>query len=640
MKALQLFLLILLSFPQQWTIAEEAKIFQTLRPIQIDGTLNDWEGMSALMVEFDLNGNKVLFPDDIEVKAWLSFDEKRFLVGVEAQDNCFEFPERSWRYGDGFYLTFVDIRKQNPSNYFYSFGFSIEKGVVRKILVNKDGEYFPRADLSKIEFNVRLEKENHRILYEAGIPFENVFPFKPFLHQKWGINLIYIDRDQRKRKILQLFPDRAYDTEKTNLRNGLPFDFIPAKLSATEPVQIQTAISSNLVYKGNPFEILIAVNSPGVFKRNRLLVKVSREETIVKFVNKNIPLYKHLNKFTFPLELRKILSGKLTLQIQISGEKIRFSEEYPIFFLNLQEIENFKHRIEKIKNISLTLGKEKLRAGLPIAESRLKWVSEIIGRKDHFIEVDTLAKHLSELKECLNDLEKGNLSFSGKRGIFRLAHRSKVDDTLQPYSVFIPEAWDGIRKVPLLVMLHGSGVDERNTIQNVKKIMDPSLDWIVLAPKARGLSDWYLGDSGKDVIECIESIKNLYPIDENRIALMGFSMGGYGTWRIGLTRPHIFTALAVLSGALLPWNSPPENEAFNFIQKEEKVPVLAYHGDRDNAVPVEQARIMVKKLKEAGYECEYREIKGAGHGDYLREAYPKIIEWLKKKFEEKQEIKS
>jgi len=54
--------------------------------------------------------------------------------------------------------------------------------------------------------------------------------------------------------------------------------------------------------------------------------------------------------------------------------------------------------------------------------------------------------------------------------------------------------------------------------------------------------------------------------------------------------------------------------------------VFVVHGDKDNAVPVENARKAVEKLKELGIKHRYVEVKGAAHGGY--EKWDEIFDWL------------
>jgi len=122
---------------------EELTILQTDQKIVIDGILDEWSDVKEIPVILSPDGKEVEPSSDIAVKAKFTYDAANFYAAVEATDDYFEFPSRSWRYGDGFYLTFIDPYEGDESDRFYTFGFSLEGEEKIKLLVNRDGEYFP-----------------------------------------------------------------------------------------------------------------------------------------------------------------------------------------------------------------------------------------------------------------------------------------------------------------------------------------------------------------------------------------------------------------------------------------------------------------------------------------------------------------
>ena len=51
-----------------------------------------------------------------------------------------------------------------------------------------------------------------------------------------------------------------------------------------------------------------------------------------------------------------------------------------------------------------------------------------------------------------------------------------------------------------------------------------------------------------DVFEAIEAVKRNYPIDDRRIVLRGFSMGGAGAWHLGLHHPSLWSSVEAGAG--------------------------------------------------------------------------------------------
>ncbi len=150
---------------------------------------------------------------------------------------------------------------------------------------------------------------------------------------------------------------------------------------------------------------------------------------------------------------------------------------------------------------------------------------------------------------------------------------------------------------------------------------------IVIAPKARGLSDWYTGDSGKEVIECINHIESLYNIDEKNIILDGFSMGGYGAWRLSLLNPQLFKAVIIRSGAISPPSHIEGENILDLLDRGKDLNFFIVHGDKDNAVSVKNSREAVQKLVELRINHKYIEVKGASHISYNK--WEEIFDWLK-----------
>jgi predicted peptidase len=109
-------------------------------------------------------------------------------------------------------------------------------------------------------------------------------------------------------------------------------------------------------------------------------------------------------------------------------------------------------------------------------------------------------------------------------------------------------------------------------------------------------------------------------VDEKRIYLTGLSMGGYGAWELAMRQPTRFAALAPICGG--------GDESQAAILKD--IPVWAWHGDADPAVPVERSRRMIEAIKTAGGKPRYSELPGVGH-DSWTPAYTRadgVVPWL------------
>jgi predicted esterase len=125
----------------------------------------------------------------------------------------------------------------------------------------------------------------------------------------------------------------------------------------------------------------------------------------------------------------------------------------------------------------------------------------------------------------------------------------------------------------------------------------------------------YLGAAEEDVLTVMNKVQAEYSIDPDKIYLTGSSMGGFGTWFLGLNYPDKFAALSpacppsVFTGAKLLNNISP----VHYISNAMYLPARIYHGVMDSSVSVNDSRLMVSKLKEMSYNYVYNEYPEVGH---------------------------
>lgn len=199
---------------------------------------------------------------------------------------------------------------------------------------------------------------------------------------------------------------------------------------------------------------------------------------------------------------------------------------------------------------------------------------------------------------------------SVQRGILRRVYRSEVDQSLQPYRLFVPPGYDPAKPMPLVVALHGMGGDENTffTRHEARFTGEATrLGFLVVCPKGRGPASMYRGDAERDVIDAIADVRASYNVDASRIYLMGHSMGGYGAWSVAMNHPELFAALGPIAGGGNPTGAA----------KIAKIPWYVVHGDADPTVPVQASRAMVEAARQAGVTVEYVEVKGGNHEDVV-----------------------
>jgi predicted peptidase len=202
------------------------------------------------------------------------------------------------------------------------------------------------------------------------------------------------------------------------------------------------------------------------------------------------------------------------------------------------------------------------------------------------------------------------------------------------YLLFLPQGYDAkaAKRWPLILFLHGAG--ERGT--NIWKVAThgppknvtghPDFPFIIVSPQCPEHQIW----SKDALLALLDDITAKYAVDTKRIYLTGLSMGGYGTWDLGLSYPERFAAIVPICGGgqvitvLLAGGAKG--------QALKTLGVWAFHGGKDPVVPLEESQRMVAALKKAGVPDVKLTVYPEAQHDSWTETYkdPALYEWLLK----------
>jgi predicted esterase len=252
-------------------------------------------------------------------------------------------------------------------------------------------------------------------------------------------------------------------------------------------------------------------------------------------------------------------------------------------------------------------------------------------------------------------------------------YRSKIDDSVQPYGVVYPAGYgaDPKKKWRLDISLHGrdsSATEMKHLNQNDGKAAPKDQDFVQINIFGR-TNNAYRWAGEEDVFEAMdhflkaeEAVGRKDPIDLRRVVLKGFSMGGAGTWHIGLRHPDRFAVIQPGAGftnthgyiAKLPDPLPDYQEkclriydAYRYAENAANVPIVAYSGEIDKQrQAAENIQAELKKLGLADHmthligpglehkfppewqkaaEVELKKYAGDSQG---RESYPKHVRFV------------
>ena len=190
------------------------------------------------------------------------------------------------------------------------------------------------------------------------------------------------------------------------------------------------------------------------------------------------------------------------------------------------------------------------------------------------------------------------------------------------YLVSYPENYREGERFPTVILLHGAGSRgtdcygiRRNDYFTITE-QHEHFPFVTVAPICHG-DTWF------DLLETlkgfVDEIASSDFCDDSRLYAVGQSMGGYAVWQLGMSMPEYFAAIAPICGGGMYWNA----------KRLRKVPVWAFHGERDEVVLAEESVKMVNAVKAAGGDARLTLYPDCGHEAWVR-AYSdySLFEWL------------
>jgi len=176
------------------------------------------------------------------------------------------------------------------------------------------------------------------------------------------------------------------------------------------------------------------------------------------------------------------------------------------------------------------------------------------------------------------------------------------------YAKYLPKDFDETKEYPLVLFLHGAGergddldIATRHGYMKYVREEGKEYPFICIAPQCP--NDKYWGCYTESLIAFLDYITETLPIDKKRIYLTGFSMGGTGTWMLAMAAPDKFAAIAPVCGSGIYWNT----------EILRNIPILMYHGDCDDVVPINESVNMLKSIHKNGGNAQLKICYGVGH---------------------------
>lgn len=211
------------------------------------------------------------------------------------------------------------------------------------------------------------------------------------------------------------------------------------------------------------------------------------------------------------------------------------------------------------------------------------------------------------------------------------------------YRLLKPRQIEPGRKYPVILFLHGAGERGADNKAQLKYLPEwlasdenrEKYPCFLIVPQCRSERKWsnvnWSAPSASDLpaepsdqmqaaVKILDLVLQEFPCDVDRVYLTGISMGGYGSWDLAERMPQRFAAVVPVCGGGDPKHA----------DRLVNVPVWAWHGDADKAVPVARSREMIAAIQAAGGHPKYTELPGVGHNSWVQ-AYHEpgnVLPWL------------
>jgi predicted peptidase len=192
-------------------------------------------------------------------------------------------------------------------------------------------------------------------------------------------------------------------------------------------------------------------------------------------------------------------------------------------------------------------------------------------------------------------------------GIYNLT--TQADGHTVYYTLRIPAGYDGHTALPVILCLHfGGQPSEFYGGRFLNLIPIPgfgSLTALLVAPTT-DQSGWATPTGEAAAFAALAAVEQHLRVDTRRRVVMGYSMGGRGTWYLAAKfRPHFVAAIPIAG-------TPRDIELDNL----RDLPLYVIHSEADRRVPIEDNAKAVERLQAMHAPVEFARLPSGDHFDY------------------------
>ncbi len=531
------------------------------------------------------------------------------LVRIDSVDIASK--DRAYQNGGGFALLLANPKEGNQDTDEFTV-FGICPFEERALLQwSRFFVYYKDVDLvfqQSKEAQIVVEKDEHFSYVLVLIPWKLAAPLTPFITKDIGLNLWAAQAIEAEIPVqfhMLLQSDKLIAEQQ--LRDYAPYELEEPRAPPHEH-EITYRLERKHLSLGTSSTMHVAVNSP---HKDRIAIRLVIDDTDVAITD--IVAAEGLTRHSVRFGTEHLSVGLHHLRLEILGRHLSYCQAMSISIYDPNWLSNMKASISKLAHQNA--------ASMEIAES-IVTLEHLLETTVHELEKLKPYSPFDELQKRFDRIQEGISRVTANESLFvrgkpiRMGLRSRQDNTLQPYSLYIPESFN-TGQGGLLILLHGSGTTDTAMVGKSPRLaFFERTGMILAAPFARGESHQYLPkEAVEEIVELTEKLMVMFSVPKKKVVLAGFSMGGFGVLNTYFHRPDLYSNLMVFSGSfdLKPFVAQPDWSTDAALQKLAATNLIIFHGETDLNVPYEKQKPIHEKLRKLNPHLEIVVTEGVGH---------------------------
>ncbi len=594
-------------------------------PITVDGDLSEWEKVPAIVLDKAESARnesgKWAGPQDCSGSMRMCWDSEYLYLAFDVTDDVFNQPFTGsdiWG-GDCVQFAFDPIEERTKGRYAPNEQEYTAALTSDGPLLYRTGQPVP---VKSAKLAIVHKPGSGGAFYEIGIPWSEMAPLAPGLMSSFGFTFCINDSDAGKdlKSWLEWTPGICSGKDASRFGQAA-FDFVPPAAGASE-YYAAAHIPDQPDLESLKFRLFCF--APGEEKL-QVKLSLSSDGKEVAGATRAVAVSPGASRRELTWKISGLADGSYKGTISIeppTGAKVERSFRYErVMTAPIRaKAEAVKAKAARAAESRPALYRRNAASIAYRLQSMEAWMAA-----GHDVKVwRRVAELAQETEDIVDATARGTDWFASARGRLIRAYAAPEDNMVQPFLVSVPNDYDGSKPYPLVIWLHGYGGEELTwegwfVKHDAGASGEVRPGYLIANPYGRGNAGWR-GWARNDVFHVLEEMKKRYNIDENRVCITGFSMGGFGTWHLATRYPDLWAAASPQAGGagLDTWKrfaGDPSTAAdwrarlsvsgceMFLLENFLDLPVIAWNGISDSAVRVENTESAFERLRKLEYEA-------------------------------------